>query len=129
MRSEVVPDPGATHLVALTPYAFLTMESDESRAQLRLAATRYGNYLTAGPGPLTLEFEYDSEQCARASWVLATASENPHAGVVPIALGDEVLFVDPSLHTELGAELLVLQVARDLGPLMDLYRPNSTRLN
>ena len=105
------------------------MKNDAIRAQLRLAATRYGHYLTAGPEPLTLEFDYDSEQCARASWVLATASENPNAGSVPIAIGDEVLFIDPSLHTELGAELLVLQVARDLGPLMDLYRPNSTRLN
>ena len=125
----MLPHPGATHLVAPTPYPFLSMKNDATRAHLRIKATRYGNYLTAGPGPLTLEFEYDSEQCARASWVLATASENPDAGAVPISLGDEVLFIDPSLHTELGAELLVLQVAQDLGPLMDLYRPNSTLLN
>jgi hypothetical protein len=102
---------------------------DNELVRLRIAATRHGHYLTAGPEPLTLEFHYDSRQCGRAMNLLVTASENPAAGVVPIALGDEVLFIDPSLHTELGAELLVLQVARDLGPLMDLYRPNSTRLN
>jgi len=105
------------------------MTDDATRAQLRISASRYGHYLIAGPEPLTLEFDYDSEQCARAGWVLATASETPNAGAVPIALGDEVLFIDPCLHTELGAELLVLQVARDLGPLMDLYRPSSTLLN
>ena len=105
------------------------MESNATRAHLRIAATRYGHYLTAGPEPLTLEFDYDSEQCARASWVLATASENPNAGAVPIALGDEVLFIDPSLHTAFGAELLVLQVERDLGPLMNQFRPDSTPLN
>ena len=105
------------------------MENDATRAQLRLAATRFGHYLTAGPEPLTLEFAYVSEQVARASWVLATASEDPNAGAVPIALGDDVLFIDPSLHTDLGAELLVLQVERDLGPLMDEFRPDSTPLN
>ena len=102
---------------------------DNELVRLRIPATRHGHYLTTGPEPLTLEFRYDSRQSGRAMNLLVTASENPEAGVVPIALGDEVLFIDPSLHTELGAELLVLQVARDLGPLMDLYRPNSTLLN
>jgi hypothetical protein len=105
------------------------MTNDTPRAQLRLSASRYGHYLTAGPEPMTLEFPYDSRQCGRAMNLLVTASEHPEAGVVPIALGAEVLFIDPSLHTDLGAELLVLQVVRDLGPLMDLYRPSSTRLN
>ena len=105
------------------------MSNDTTRASLSIPATRYGHYLTAGPGLLTLEFEYDSRQCGRASHVLAIASGSPHAGVVPIALGDEVFFIDPSLHTNLGAELLVLMVERDLGELMDQYRPDSSPLH
>lgn len=105
------------------------MSEDTTRACLLIPAIRHGHYLTAGPAPLTLEFEYDSEQCGRAMHLLVTASEDANATVVPITLGDEVLFIDPSLHTDLGAELLVLMVERDLGALMDEYRPDSSPLH
>jgi hypothetical protein len=105
------------------------MSEDTIRASLSIPATRHGHYLTAGPAPLTLEFKYDSEQCGRAMHLLVNASEDANARVVPIALGEEVLFIDPSLHTDLGAELLVLMVERDLGALMDEYRPDSSPLH
>ena len=106
-----------------------TQQPPTALAFIRLRAARDGNHLTQAPGIVALRFRYDSQECAAARTVLTQASADPDAGVIPITLGDELLFIDPSLHTELGAELLVLQVARDLGPLMDLYRPNSTRLN
>lgn len=123
---DMLQRPGVTHLVACTSYAALTMTNDETRVRLRISATRHGQYLTAGPDTLTLEFDYDSRHCGRASHLLGTAAQDPEPGVVPIALGGAVLFIDPSLHIDLGAALLVLQVEQDLGPLMDLYRPDST---
>ena len=106
-----------------------TKEPPTGLAFIRLRATRTGNCLARAAGIVALRFCYDSQQCSSAMHVLATASEDPRAGVVPIALGDEVLFIDPSLHTDLGAELLVLMVERDLGPLMDQYRPDSSPLH
>lgn len=106
-----------------------TREPPTELAFIRLRASRTGNHLTRAAGIVALRFCYDSEQCGRAMHVLATASEAPSAGVVPITLGSDELLIDPSLHTALGAELLVLMVERDLGDLMDQYRPDSSPLH
>ena len=106
-----------------------TEEPPTELAFIRLRAKRTGNHLTRAAGIVALRFCYDSQQCGRAMHLLVTASGAPNAGVVPITLGSEELLIDPSLHTDLGAELLILQVERDLGPLMDQYRPDSSPLN
>ena len=104
-------------------------ESSTTLAFIRLRAARTDNYLTRAAGIVALRFCYDSQQCGRAMHLLVTASEAPNATVVPITLGSEELLIDPSLHTDLGAELLVLMVERDLGALMDEYRPDSSPLH
>ena len=106
-----------------------TEQPPTALAFIRLRATRDGNHLTQAPGIVALRFRYDSQQCAAARTALTQASADPNAGVIPITLGDEVLIIDPRLHTELGAELLVLQVERDLGPLMEMYRPDPSPLH
>jgi len=92
--------------------------------RLRIAAVRDDHYLTAGPDILTLEFRYDSHTCHDAFNALALAGEPPGAELVAIQLGDEPWLIHHSLHTDLAAALLCLEVEMDLGELMKQYPPD-----
>ena len=92
--------------------------------RLRIAAARDDHYLTAGPDIVTLDFRYDSRTCHDAFNALALAGEPPGAELVAIQLGDEPWLIHHSLHSDLAAALLCLEVEMDLGELMKQYPPD-----
>jgi len=96
--------------------------------RLRIAAVRDDHYLTAGPDVLAVEFRYDSRTCHDAFNALVLAGEPPGAELVAIQLGDHHWLVHCSLHADLAAALLCLEVEMDLGELMKEYPPEEAAI-
>lgn len=97
-------------------------------ARLRIAARRDGNRLTAGNDVLELNVTYDHEAVSEVLSLMINPVISPGEHAVPewlpVKLGDTTYEVDRTLQNDLVSQLVVWQVAVELGDLLDRYPPD-----